>query len=91
MGRAHHSVRAVDRVGTGGGQKEPRPATSRRTVRSLVISMQWRSFLLPQLLLLAQQLHAVGFGSFRLAGALDGRGNLPVEKLIRVRIDQGAK
>jgi hypothetical protein len=53
--------------------------------------MQWRSFLLPQLLLLAQQLHAVGFGSFRLAGALDGRGNLPIEKLIRVRIDQGAK
>jgi hypothetical protein len=48
-------------------------------------SLQRRAFML------AQQLHAVGLGIIRLAGALDGRGNLAVEKLIRARIDQGAK
>jgi len=47
-----------------------------------VTLLEWRTLLLPQLLLLAQQLHAVGFGSFRLAGALNGRGNLTIQKLV---------
>jgi hypothetical protein len=34
-------------------------------------SFQRHAFLLPQFLLLAQQLHAVGLGSFRLARALN--------------------
>ena len=49
--------------------------------------LQRRAFLLTQLLLLAQQFETLRFRHFRLAGALDGGGNLTVEKLIAQKGD----